>query len=191
MRCSSYCLFILLVTSFSFSSLLAQDPFSVKPKTDSLPVVNARVSDQAFDAYLRSQIKFSVPVITVEQLKQMQDEQYWPLFILDARSQAEYEVSHIKGARRVGYEDFGVEKVWNLDRDAPIIVYCGIGERSEKIAEKLKQMGFTKVFNLYGSIIEWVNQGYAVVDKNGRITKKVHVHDRSRLRWLKQGKAIF
>ena len=40
-----------------------------------------------------------------------------------------------------------------------IIVYCSIGVRSEDIGEKLKELGYTKILNLYGGIFDWKNKG--------------------------------
>lgn len=149
------------------------------------------VKSSGFDEFLESQIRFTVPVITVEQLAALKESEEENLIILDARSREEYEISHIPGAIRVGYDDFSVEHIWTINRQAKVVVYCGIGERSEEIAEKMRQMGFKDVHNLYGSIIEWSNQGNTVVDKKGRPTKKVHIYDKTRLKWLKKGKAIF
>ena len=43
-----------------------------------------------------------------------------------------------------------------------IVLYCSIGYRSEKIGEKLVEMGYGHVFNLYGGIFEWVNRDLPV-----------------------------
>lgn len=45
-----------------------------------------------------------------------------------------------------------------------VVLYCFIGYCSEKVVEQFWEWGFIKVYNLYGSIFEWVNQGYFVVD---------------------------
>jgi rhodanese-related sulfurtransferase len=145
----SFTFVLALVLGMGSSSVVyAQDPFAnavveenPSVKQDSLPNGEVSVKDKDFDQYLQSQIKFSVPVMSIEQLKQIKDSRQ-KIYILDARSREEYEISHIEGARRVGFDDFSVEKVWNLDRNTKVVVYCGIGERSEKIAERLKQMGF-------------------------------------------------
>ena len=177
-----------LLLSLGFNSAGAQSEKLAAPK-DSLKPKNA-VHNPDFDAYLESQIRFTVPIMTVEQLGQLKEAQE-QVIILDARSKEEYEISHIPGARRVGYDDFSVERIWNVNRKAKVVVYCGIGERSEEIAERLQNMGFKDVHNLYGSIIEWSNQGHPVVDKDGKPTKRVHIYDKNRLKWLKHGKAVF
>ncbi|MGM0587883.1 MAG: rhodanese-like domain-containing protein [Bacteroidota bacterium] len=46
---------------------------------------------------------------------------------------------------------------------APVVVYCVIGYRSEKITKQLRQMGY-HAQNLYGGLFEWVNQHHSVVN---------------------------
>ena len=68
-------------------------------------------------------------------------------------------------------------------------MYCSIGYRSEKVGEELKKMGFKNVYNLYGSIFEWVNQGNEVVDENEKVTEKVHTYNKRWSKWIEDGKA--
>ena len=114
----------------------------------------------------------SVPYISVEELRmfQMND----AVTVLDAREPEEFAVSHIKSAINVGYNDFTSEEkqLQNLNKNIPVVVYCSVGIRSEKIGEKLKKAGFTKVKNLYGGIFEWKNKGYPVFDSAGKETEK-------------------
>ncbi len=127
---------------------------------------------------------FSVKTIAPSDVKRASN-----MVILDARERSEYEVSHLPNAVFIGYNNFEKKLVDSLAKDRPIVVYCSIGYRSEKIGEKLQKLGFTKVYNLYGSIFEWVNQGNVVVDKNGQPTKKVHTYNKNWSRWVEDGKA--
>jgi len=132
------------------------------------------VESATFDKMISRTISFSVPTIGVEELKQEKAQYY----LLDARELEEYEVSHIPKAVHVGYENFDVTKIALIPKDAKVVLYCSIGYRSEKIGEQLVDLGYTNVYNLYGSIFEWVNQGNRVVDNKERITKKVHTYNR-------------
>jgi hypothetical protein len=40
------------------------------------------------------------------------------------------------------------------------------------------------VYNLYGSIFEWANRGYKVIDAQGQKTQKVHTYNQSWSKWL-------
>ena len=38
------------------------------------------------------------------------------------------------------------------DKNKPIVVYCTTGFRSEEAYKKLKKIGYTNVYNLYGGL---------------------------------------
>jgi len=143
------------------------------------------------DAFINEEIAFKVPVITCQQLRKLQTNGRQKLAILDARSKRAFDVSHIEQARRVGYDDFSVEKVWFVDKNTIVVIYCRVGEKSEKIALELQKMGFNNIQNLYGSIIEWVNQDLPIVDKEGKATKKVYLMTKKERRLLKKGESVY
>jgi rhodanese-related sulfurtransferase len=103
---------------------------------------------------------------------------------LDTREQEEFNISSIPGAIYFGYDDPKWSVLAAIDKDTPIIVYCSVGYRSEKIGEQLKKKGFKQVFNLYGSIFEWINQGHPVVDSKGIEVNKIHTYNRTWSRWV-------
>ena len=109
---------------------------------------------------------------------------------LDARSKEEFEVSHIANARYVGYDDFDVHAVKDLATDTPIIVYCSVGYRSEKVAQQLIRAGYTNTFNLLGGIFEWKNQGQKVY-RGDKETEQVHVYDKVWGVWLLNGEKTY
>ena len=78
--------------------------------------------------------------------------------LLDVRTQEEFAVSHLSGARRVDPDATTVE----LPKDTPIVTYCSVGYRSAKFAQRLQAAGFTNVRNLEGSIFQWANEGRPV-----------------------------
>lgn len=98
--------------------------------------------------------------------------------VLDTRTKAEFEVSHLPGARLVTFGAWqliaGPTVPRDLPRDRPIVVYCTIGWRSGKTVEALRARGYAGAVNLYGGIIQWHNEGGALVDADGRVTKRVH-----------------
>ncbi len=139
-----------------------------------------------FDSKVEKTISFTVPLIGVEELVNNMD-QYE---VFDTRKKEEYEMSHIPGAKYLGYRDFDIAKLNDLPKETPIVLYCSIGYRSEKIGEELIDAGYTNVFNLYGSLFEWVNQENEIVDKDGLPTKEVHTYNRSWSKWVDENKAI-
>lgn len=125
------------------------------------------------DKTLRIMLHFSAPTISVDSLKNMNDR-----VLLDAREQKEFDISHISTAQYCGYDHFDPSVLAGIPKDKNIVVYCSIGVRSEKIAEKIKALGYTHVANLYGGLFEWVNTRNSVVDKTGNETRKVHAYNR-------------
>ena len=113
--------------------------------------------------------------------------------LLDAREKREYNVSHIEGAKYVGYEYFNLKKTLKQlpNINDTIVVYCSLGVRSEDIAEQLKAKGYKNVFNLYGGIFEWKNESYEVIDSKGNVTEKVHAFDQHWGKWLKKGEKVY
>ena len=133
----------------------------------------------SIDTALKRLNRETVPYITVDELNSSADQ-----LLLDARTSAEFEVSHLKGAFWAGYKKFDIRKIKSAypDKDTPIVVYCSVGVRSENVGEELLAAGYTDVKNLYGGIFEWKNKGYPVYSQDGHPTEKVHAFNR---RWGK------
>ena len=87
------------------------------------------------------------------------------LQLVDVRTQDEYDVSHLKNAQNicVTSPDFK-EKVADLDKEKPVYVYCKKGGRSAKAATILKEMGFTKVYDLQGGLTSWQEEGLETIN---------------------------
>jgi len=147
----------------------------------------AQVQSKAFEMLLKSMIKNTVPTISVSELKPKIEK----VVLLDAREVNEFNVSHLKNAKNIGFNEVDYKILENVPKGAEIVVYCSIGVRSEKIGERLKEKGYTNVKNLYGSIFEWVNQGQEVYDLNGKPTKKVHAYNKKWGVWLKKGEKVY
>lgn len=153
-------------------------------------MAEAQGTDKAFQAKLKSLYNGTITTVEPSQLAKYIDGNQAPI-LLDTRSPREYEVSHIANARFVDYKNFSESDVVSLDRNKPVVVYCTVGYRSERIGEQLKEMGFKTVFNLYGGIFEWVNQGHKVVDAKGNQTFMVHAYSEDWGKWLKKGVKIY
>lgn len=111
--------------------------------------------------------------------------------ILDAREEKEYNVSHIEGALYTGYKNLNMSRLNSMPRNSKILVYCSVGKRSEDVGRKLIDAGFTNVYNLYGGIFEWVNEGHPVVDVDGKLTHNIHAYNRMWGTMLHKGNKVF
>lgn len=97
---------------------------------------------------------------------------------LDAREPKEYAVSHLPGALYLGYNDLDISVLGGVDKSRPVVVYCTVGYRSERAAKKLRAAGFTRVYNLYGSLYAWKLAGFLLEDQDGRPTERFHTYSR-------------
>lgn len=79
--------------------------------------------------------------------------------LLDVRTKDEFAVSHLKDAQNICVTDTDFkQKVAHLDKDKPVYVYCKKGGRSAQASKILKELGFTKIFDLQGGITNWEQQ---------------------------------
>lgn len=106
----------------------------------------------------------------------LRDEQKPKPVLLDVRTQVEYEVSHLPGARHVAPDARPAEVKATLDPARPVVVYCSVGLRSSALADKLMKAGVGEVFNLEGSIFAWANEGRPL-ERQGRPTAMVHPYN--------------
>src|SRR3712207_788055 len=81
--------------------------------------------------------------------------------LLDVRTRAEYDVSHLRSARHVPPDATPIEV--GVAKNEPVVTYCSVGYRSGAFAEKLRAAGYKNVSNLEGSIFRWANEGRPLV----------------------------
>ncbi len=152
--------------------------------------LNVACSQMTFDEKVNSLYRNTVPLITVEEYKKRKSEND-KILILDTRSENEFAVSHIPGATFIDYDNFDEMDVASISKDSEVVLYCSIGYRSERIGEKMIDMGFKNVKNLYGGIFHWKNTDNEVIDTKGDTTDHVHTYNRLWSKWLYKGIKIY
>ncbi|MGA8086561.1 MAG: molybdopterin-synthase adenylyltransferase MoeB [Terracidiphilus sp.] len=100
-------------------------------------------------------VKNGVPQLSVKELKKRIDGGE-DVFILDVREPYEYQIAQI-GGKLIPQNDVP-QRLAEIPRDREIVVQCRSGARSQKIAEFLKQSGYTQVVNLAGGILAWSDE---------------------------------
>jgi rhodanese-related sulfurtransferase len=93
--------------------------------------------------------------------------------LLDARTKEEYEVSHLENARLAPSNLEDLVNQEGINFSTPIVVYCSVGYRSAASARRLQFIGYQNVFNLSGSIFQWVNEN-RLVYRGEKTVNKVH-----------------
>ena len=170
------------------SALFAQrDPFGGYNSYDAAALSPSELP--SFEEYRNDPENIKVPTIPIQELQSVLGDSRDKLYLLDARSEKEYEVSRIQGARAMDYLQFSVERVWMLDRAARVVVYSATEERSRTLAQYLKLMGFLDVQILEGGLIGWKNAGQLVYNAKGK-TDRIHVGRRANMRLVKSGLAV-
>lgn len=87
--------------------------------------------------------------------------------IIDVRTPEEYAKGHLENAQNINWNNGDFEqKVATYKKDTPLFVYCMSGGRSASAAEKLRSLGYTKVYELDGGILKWRNEGLEEVKGN-------------------------
>jgi rhodanese-related sulfurtransferase len=88
-------------------------------------------------------------------------------FFLDARKPADFEAGHIANALNLPVEEFGEhfpKLAPMLSPESPIVVYCD-GEQCElshRLADLMRQQGYTNVHMLHNGWTAWNKAGYPV-----------------------------
>ena len=76
--------------------------------------------------------------------------------LIDVRSPEEFASQQLDNAQNINWNGNDFEnKVSQLDKSKPVFVYCMVGGRSRKAADKLGELGFGKVYDLQGGIMKW------------------------------------
>lgn len=81
--------------------------------------------------------------------------------ILDVRTPEEFDTEHIPNAFNIDWNGNNfMSEAEKLDKTKPVFVYCERGGRSQKAAEKLKELGFTDIYELDGGFMKWSSEGF-------------------------------
>ena len=100
-----------------------------------------------------------------------------PVILIDARSMERISDKPYSREQRIYLTRKTSENfLTDIKPDNPIVVYCSVGYRSSILAKKLQDRGFTKVYNLEGSIFKWANEGRPLVQGQTTV-HKVHPYD--------------
>jgi rhodanese-related sulfurtransferase len=92
-------------------------------------------------------------------IKEHKNDSNW--IILDVRTPWEYAEAHIEGAKNLDYTDPDFYEILEkLDKEKNYVIYCKSGQRSGKVLEMIKKLGFTRVYNIKGGYEAWKSSKY-------------------------------
>ncbi len=101
--------------------------------------------------------------ITVGELKSALDNNE-DIYLLDVRSEAEYQAEHVAGVDLVIPHPEIVAQADKLptDKDRYFYVICRSGRRSAIAIKALKELGYTRLYNVVGGMLAWIEAKYPV-----------------------------
>lgn len=114
--------------------------------------VSAPKQDQTNNNQPESPVVESVDPVRFAELMEDPD----AVTILDVRTDREVEKGKIPGAIQIDFYDNDFrEKIAELPKDKPVLVYCAVGGRSTNAMHLLRSAGVTRVYNLEGGFDAW------------------------------------
>ena len=116
-----------------------------------------KTSDQ-----LVKEAKASIREVSVDDVKKMIDNKE-KIIILDVRDKEEFETGYIPGAINLsrGMLEFKIS-IMIPDKNARIIVYCGIDLRGPLATRTLNEFGYKNAVNINGGLKAWKAAGYPI-----------------------------
>lgn len=86
------------------------------------------------------------------------------LVVLDIRTPEEFAAGRLADSVNIDFyaPDFA-DQIGTLDREAPYVLYCRSGNRSDSAASLMRDLGFSEVYEIDGGIVSWVESGFPIV----------------------------
>ena len=87
--------------------------------------------------------------------------------LIDVSYPREFARHHIQGAMNINFRspDFR-QQIDQLNRNKPILLYCGHGVRSKLTANLCRKMGFKTIYDLDNGIAGWLRTGKKVITED-------------------------
>jgi rhodanese-related sulfurtransferase len=143
-----------LKTDLEFKNVLALTGGIIGWAEEGNQIISGGNKESAIDW---SKVDYIIP----EQLKLAIDNQY-PVFILDTRSNSQYNLGHIPGATNIPLDELEKRK-----RDIPIskeiLVYGASNDDDFKASVKLNDLGFLATYTLQGGFAAWQEKRFELV----------------------------
>ncbi|XP_067866895.1 tRNA uridine(34) hydroxylase-like [Heterodontus francisci] len=132
----------------------------------------------------------TVENVCSDAVEQLVKENRERVLLVDVRSPAEYEISHLQGAVRIDPEATNMDDVVKdlgvagSGADTAVVCYCTVGFHASQLAQKLRNFvagdssqnfhGLIKIYNLEGGVLKWAREEKALVDSSNQPTSLVH-----------------
>jgi rhodanese-related sulfurtransferase len=156
-------------------------------------------ADQATPlAAVEADVRKAFPNVTVMPTAELEniEKSGQPIVLLDARSEQEFAVSRIEGARRVdpGMSATQFKDAFGEDlKGRKVVVYCAVGGRSSTLASRIdtvaRSAGADGVYSLQGGIFRWHNENRPLLGPGGA-TDEVHPFSANAARLIERQEGV-
>ncbi len=117
-----------------------------------------------FNSCLNQQ-KGDIQLVSPEEMQELQKDR--SVQIVDVRSAEAHALESIPNSQNIDFNSPNFdEEVSKLDKNKPVLLYCGSGRTSAKCSAKLKDAGFIKIYELEGGISRWKYEGFDLETKS-------------------------
>lgn len=118
------------------------------------------VMERTFANEANTKTEVHIKNISPKQAKELIEKEK-DVYILDVRTEKEYDEVHLKGAHLIPIQELE-KNIQKIPKDKKIIIHCAKGKRSEKAYDMLKDKGLKDLYHLEGGIRKWQDEGYPV-----------------------------
>jgi rhodanese-related sulfurtransferase len=101
-----------------------------------------------------------ISLITPEELNKVNKD----ILLIDVRTPGEYASGHVENSVNIDFRSSNFKDlIGALDKNQDVYVYCKVGGRSGSAAKMMEDMGFNKIYDLKGGIMQWEKDGFKKV----------------------------
>jgi rhodanese-related sulfurtransferase len=101
------------------------------------------------------------PMVTPQQVHELQVKKDPALFVLDVRSPEEFAAGHVPGAVNIPHDQVA-SRLAEIPKDKEVVLYCRSGRRSGLAAEALEANGYKDLRLMQGDMPGWEKAGLPV-----------------------------
>jgi len=101
-----------------------------------------------------------ISLISTEDLNKVNKD----ILLIDVRTPGEYASGHVENSVNIDFRASNFKDlIGELDKNQDVYVYCKVGGRSASAAKMMEDMGFNKIYDLKGGIMQWEKDGFKKV----------------------------
>ena len=118
-------------------------------------------ADMTADQYVKD-ARAVIKAVSIQDVKKMLDAKE-AVVLLDVRDKNELGDGGIPGALNISRGTLEFKAPMMLpDKNARVVVYCGLDLRSPLATKTMTEMGYKNTFNMTGGLKAWKEAGYAI-----------------------------